>query len=162
MPLRYERAAKIVLTMLVVQVTTATIISTIMQAPFNPVFRLKAGRVRETDRLEPSASIGFSIARCVCVVKWECRQRQWVRFGFGFTRQLGLGTRSWGWGSHSSLPSSRGSLSRLCCGVCHTDWKNERFPENLRFSSVLCRASLSSRILRSKIESGLAASSVWK
>lgn len=45
--LRYERAAKIVLTMLVVQVTTATIISTIMQAPFNPVFRLEAGRVRE-------------------------------------------------------------------------------------------------------------------
>ena len=43
--LRYERAAKIVLTMLVVQVTTATIISTIMQAPFNPVFRLEAGRV---------------------------------------------------------------------------------------------------------------------
>ena len=33
LPLRYERAAKIVLTMLVVQVTTATIISTIMQAP---------------------------------------------------------------------------------------------------------------------------------
>ena len=48
MPLRYERAAKIVLTMLVVQVTTATIISTVMQAPFNPVFRLEAGRVRET------------------------------------------------------------------------------------------------------------------
>ncbi len=48
--LKYERAAKIVLTMLVVQVTTATIISTIMQAPFNPVFRLKAGRVREIGR----------------------------------------------------------------------------------------------------------------
>ena len=41
--LKYERAAKIVLTTLVMQVITATIISTIMQAPFNPVFRLKAG-----------------------------------------------------------------------------------------------------------------------
>ena len=136
----------------------------------------------------------------------------------GFVRQLRIGTRSWGWASHSSLPSSKVPLPS---GVCHTDsenltiflgalscfavlwifrskiesvwqfcpgmgglasalscnwglergvgggaliprsqvlgarfpgaaevfvtglWKNERFSENLRFSSVRCRASLS-------------------
>ena len=82
--LKYERAAKIVLTTLVMQVITTTIISTIMQAPFNPVFRLKAGRVRETDRLEPSASIGLSIAWCVCLVKWEWGKRRWGRLGCRF------------------------------------------------------------------------------
>ena len=38
--LKYERAAKIALITLVAQVTTATIISTIMQAPFILVFQL--------------------------------------------------------------------------------------------------------------------------
>ena len=65
------------------------------------------------------------------------------RLGSGFVRQLGIGTRSWGWGFHSSLPTSRGLLSRLCCGVCHRSLEKRAFSENLRFSSVRCRASLS-------------------
>ena len=40
-----------------------------------------AGRVEETNRLEPSASIGLSIAWCVCLVKWEWGKRHWGRLG---------------------------------------------------------------------------------
>ena len=73
-----------------------------------------------------------------------------------------LGTRSWVWGSHASLPSSRVSLSRRSPAVFVTRiGKTSVFPKIYDFPKC-ARASLSSQILRSKIESGFAASSAWK